>query len=168
MANSLNSREHAGVPWAAVATQLVAAGYLQLVEWVDLFPWNDLSNGNAQERLDIVLLVSQLAVAAFFYRRWLVAMCMGWAAYAGWLYLQVVSWWQPYLLGGRSVGPNWYFARTYKFVPQIGERPAPDADHIVLQLLLLAVLVTGAVAILRRVREPRAPAAAPAAPEPSR
>jgi hypothetical protein len=167
MSDTLNSQEHAGAPWAAVATQLVAAGYLQLVEWVDLFPWNDLSKGNAQERLDVILLVAQLVVAACFYRRWLVAMCIGWVAYAGWLYLQVVSWWKPYLLVGRSVGPNWYFARTYKFLPQIGERPTPDADHIVLQLLLLAVLITGAVAIVRQVRG-RAAATALAAPEASR
>jgi hypothetical protein len=153
MADTLNAQEHPEVPWAAVAAQLVAAAYLQWVEWVDLFPWNDLSKGNAQERLDVVLLVAQLSVAACFYRRWLTAMCVGWAAYAGWLYLQVVSWWKPYLLGGRTVGPNWYFARTYKFLPQIGERPTPDADHIVLQVLLVAVLITGAVAILRRFRE---------------
>ena len=60
-------------------------------------------------------------------------MITGWLAYAVWLYLEVASWWRPYLFGGRSVGPNWYFAKTYKFLPQIDQRPTPDADHIVLQ-----------------------------------
>ncbi len=141
---------------AAAVCQLVAAGYLQLVEWVDLFPWNDLSKGNQQERLDIAILAYQLLVGFWFARQRLGLMCVGWAAYAVWLYLQIVSWWRPYLFGTWAVGPNWYFAKTYKFLPQIGERPTPDADHIVLQLLLVAVLVTGAIAIWRLIAERKA------------
>ena len=131
----------------AVVCQLLAAAYLQLVEWVDLFPWNDLSKGNQQEVLDVVLLGSQALVAFWFARRWLVLMVVGWAAYAYWLYLQIVSWWQPYLFGGRTVGPHWYFARTLKILPAIEGRPTPDANHMLLQLLLVAVLVSGAMAI---------------------
>jgi hypothetical protein len=131
----------------AVVCQLVAAGYLQLVEWVDLFPWNDLSKGNGQEMLDVVLLAVQLLIAFWYYRQWLWLMCLGWMSYAVWLYLQWVGWWQPYLFGGRVVGPNWYFAKTYKFLPQIDQRPTPDADHVVLQLCLVAVLFSGGAAI---------------------
>lgn len=141
---------------ATVALQLACTAYLQLVEWVDLFPWNDLSKGNMQERLDVVLLVLQLAIALCFWRRWLWPMGAGWLAYAGWLGLQIDSWWRPYLLGGRTVGPGWYFARTYKFLPPIDARPTPDANHIVLQCLLVAVLVSGAVAIYRVRRAARA------------
>jgi hypothetical protein len=143
----------------AVVIQILAAAYLQLVEWVDLFPWNDLSKGNAQEKLDIAILACQALVAFWYVRQRLSLMIIGWLAYTVWLYLQVDSWWRPYLLGGRTVGPNWYFAKTYKFLPQIGERPTPDADHIVLQFLLLAVLISSAIAIwkalhVRRARQP--------------
>jgi hypothetical protein len=131
----------------AVVCQLLAGAYLQLVEWVDLFPWNDLAKGNQQEVLDVVLLASQALVAFWFARRWLALMVVGWAAYAWWLYLQIVSWWQPYLFGGRTVGPHWYFARTLKILPAIEGRPTPDANHMLLQLLLVAVLVSGAMAI---------------------
>jgi|GEM_PF-2756901 len=55
----------------AVASQLTAAAYLQAVEWIDLFPWNDLSKGNMQERLDVVLLLSQLFIALAYARHWL-------------------------------------------------------------------------------------------------
>ena len=134
---------------AAVGSQLVAAGYLQLVEWVDLFPWNDLSIGNGQEKLDIAILTAQALVAFWFARRRLSLMIVGWMAYAVWLYLQIDSWWRPYLSGNRVVGPSWYFAKTYKFLPQIDARPTPDADHVVLQLLLVVVLITGGVAIWR-------------------
>ncbi len=133
----------------AIVSQLSAAGYLQLVEWVDLFPWNDLSKGNQQEVMDVALLAGQALIAFWFVRQRLLLMCLGWASYAFWMYLQIVSWWRPYLFGNRVVGPNWYFAKTYKFLPQIDQRPTPDADHVVLQILLLGVLVTGAIAIWR-------------------
>jgi hypothetical protein len=139
----------------AVASQMIAAAYLQAVEWIDLFPWNDLAKGNMQERLDVMLLLSQLFVALTYARRWLWWMIAGWVAYAVWLYLQIESWWVPYLWGGRSVGPNWYFARTFKFLPAIGDRPTPDANHFVLQLLIIAVLATSALAIWQQVRARR-------------
>jgi hypothetical protein len=126
----------------AVAAQLFCAAYLQLIEWVPVFPWNDLAHGNAQEGLDILLAVLQLAIAfGFLYRRqW--AMVLGIAGYLGWFCLQLDSWWRPYLLGGRTVGPNWYFAHTYKFLPVIDHRPTPDAAHVVLQITLLLVIIT--------------------------
>jgi hypothetical protein len=137
---------------AAVATQLVCAVYLQFIEWVPVFPWNDLAHGNGQEQLDMILAVVQLAIAFGFWMSSRVAMGLGLASYAAWMYLQIDSWWRPYLFGGRKVGPHWYFARTYKFLPQIDSRPTPDAAHVVLQILLLAVLITGAVACYRAIR----------------
>jgi hypothetical protein len=131
----------------AVICQIAAAAYLQIVEWIDLFPWNDIAKGNAQEKLDVFLLVSQALIALWFFRQRLWLMLLGWLSYAFWFYLQIIGWWWPYLFGGRTVGPNWYFARTFKFLPQIDARPTPDADHVVLQMLLLAVLITGAIAI---------------------
>jgi hypothetical protein len=133
----------------AVGAQLLCAVYLQFIEWVPVFPWNDLSHGNGQERLDFVLAVCQLAVAVGFWLCRRAAMGLGLAVYGSWMYLQIDSWWRPYVLGGRKVGPNWYFAKTYKFLPIIDSRPTPDAAHIVLQVLLLLVLVTGCLALWR-------------------
>ena len=128
---------------AAVVMQLLCAAYLQFIEWVPVFPWNDLSNGNAQEVLDLVLAIAQIAFAISFARGWRWPMAAGLAGYVAWFLLQLDSWWRPYLLGGRTVGPKWYFAKTYKFLPQIDHRPTPDAAHVVLQILLLLVIITG-------------------------
>lgn len=127
----------------AVVAQLVATAYLQIVEWVPLFPWNDIRRGNGQEMLDIAMLAPQLLLVLAFVRRSRAGMIAGLVAYAGWLVLQIESWWVPYLFGTRTVGPRWWFADTYKFLPQIDARPTPDANHIVLQFILVAVLVTG-------------------------
>ncbi|MGD9720203.1 MAG: hypothetical protein AB7O59_07780 [Pirellulales bacterium] len=157
----MSSRAWHPATWAAVASQLAATVYLQIVEWIDLFPWNNVAQGNQQELLDVVLLVAQLLIASWFVRQRLWLMCAGWLSYAIWLYLQFDSWWKPYLLGGRTVGPNWYFAHTYKFLPQIGDRPTPDANHVMLQLLLVAVLICGGLAIWQRATATRAAKAAP-------
>jgi hypothetical protein len=131
----------------AVAAQLLCAAYLQLIEWAPLFPWNDLSHGNGQETLDFILAGVQLAIALGFWLCSRLEMGLGLAAYSVWMYLQIDSWWRPYLFGSRKVGPNWYFARTYKFLPMIDSRPTPDAAHVVLQLTLVLVLETGVLAL---------------------
>jgi quinol-cytochrome oxidoreductase complex cytochrome b subunit len=133
----------------ALAAQLLCVGYLQFIEWVPVFPWNDLSHGNGQETLDLALAVVQLAILLGFWFCNRIAMGLGLAAYAVWMYLQLDSWWRPYLFGGRTVGPHWYFARTYKFLPTIDSRPTPDAAHVVLQLILCLVLITGVAALHR-------------------
>jgi hypothetical protein len=127
----------------AVIAQLLCAVYLQFIEWVSVFPWNDLTHGNGQEGLDAILAIFQLGLAAGFAWRRVLAMMIGLLSYLAWFILQLDSWWRPYLLGGRTVGLNWYFARTWKFLPMIDDRPTPDAAHVVLQLSLLLVLITG-------------------------
>jgi hypothetical protein len=151
-----------------VAFQLACAAYLQLIEWAPLFPWNDLRHGNKQETLDIVLLILQVGVAVSFAlrRRWIMA--AGLAGYAAWFVLQLESWWRPYLFGGRTVGPGWYFARTYKILPKIGDRPTPDAAHMLLQLFLVLVLLSGGWALwkaksVKRIVE-EGPRTGPSAP----
>ena len=135
---------------AAVVWQLVTAAYLQAVEWIPMYPWNDLSKGNMQETMDFGILAAQLLIGYWFIRGRPGLMCTGWTAYGIWFFMQVDNWWKPYLFGGRTVGPNWYFAHTYKFLPQVGDRPTPDANHIVLQLLLVGVLLSSGVAIWRK------------------
>ncbi|HEX4071140.1 MAG TPA: hypothetical protein VHX68_08220 [Planctomycetaceae bacterium] len=136
----------------AVAAQVLCAAYLQFIEWVPVLPWNDLSHGNGQETLDVILAVVQLAVALGFWFQSRVVMGLGLIAYSHWMYLQLDSWWRPYLFRGYKVGPHWYFARTYKFLPAIDSRPTPDAAHVVLQLTLVLVLVTGVAALYQVLR----------------
>jgi hypothetical protein len=149
----------------AVASQLLCACYLQFIEWIPLFPWNNLAYGNKQEVLDGVLAILQLAFAIGFayHKRWVMAPAL--VGYGVWLALQVYSWWLPYLFGGRKVGPNWLFARTHKFLPAIGDRPTPDAAHVVLQSTLVLVIITGIAAWRatgRDANEQRTPSTHPA------
>jgi hypothetical protein len=49
---------------AAAVSVALLGGYLQLVEWVDLLPWNDIRRGNGQESLDLVLAAGTVTAAA--------------------------------------------------------------------------------------------------------
>ena len=125
---------------AAIA-QLVLLAYLELVEWVDLFPWNDVRGGNGQPALDLALGVVFAATAAgtFLEKRvWTRAA----AILTGvWLLLQIYSWWVPYL---RGASPLWeriwrvHFAQTVQVLPSSGNHLPPDACHLLLQILIAA------------------------------
>jgi hypothetical protein len=107
--------------------------------------------------MDVILVVLQLAFATAFYFRRRLSMLVGLIGYIAWFAVQIDSWWRPYLFGGRTVGPNWYFARNYKFLPEIDHRPTPDAAHVVLQIALLVAVVTAAFAwhaVRRRTKLP--------------
>ena len=65
--------------------QIILLFYLQAVEWIEFPPWNDLSRGNGQERLDIALAVIQLFLIAGSVKRfkWILALASGF--YGVWL-----------------------------------------------------------------------------------
>jgi hypothetical protein len=72
-----------------------------------------------------------------------------------WLLLQIRQWWIPYLLGPTALHRDlaWYYqhgyAETVKVLPPIGDRPTPDLQHLVLQLLSLLVVVAATIACYR-------------------
>jgi hypothetical protein len=137
---------------SAVTTQALLALYLQVVEWIPLGRWNNIANGNGQESTDIILAVLQIAILAFFWRRWRWAMVAGAGLYCFWLYLEVKSLWMPYVRGASPSTMRFYghwFANTYKILPPIDGHPVPDAEHTVILLLLLAVLYCCVVEICR-------------------
>ena len=135
---------------AALAAQAVLAAYLQIVEWVDLFPWNDLRGGNEQRPLDVAIGVAQVAliVGSALGPRWVFLVAVG--VYAVWLALQAQGWWKPYFRGASARGVTWYdahFRETTKLLPRRRvDHPPPDANHLVLQLLIVATLALCAAA----------------------
>ena len=67
------------------------------------------------------------------------------AALVVWAALQVTTWWSPYVWGAsegwRTVYDRW-FARTVQWLPSDGVHLPPDANHLVLQGLILVALAT--------------------------
>jgi hypothetical protein len=92
-------------------------------------------------------------LAFAFSVRWL--MVVGTVHSYVWLALQIRQWWIPYLFGPTHLHRDfqWYVAqgydRTIKILPAVEDRPAPDAQHLVLQALSLVVAIAATVAVLR-------------------
>lgn len=139
----------------SVVSQAILLGYLGIIEWVNLYPWNDIRRGNGQEVLDIVLGVVMLACIAATARRLRTGVIVASVVYLAWLGLQITTFWIPYVNGA---SPRWQrihaanFAQTVQWLPTSGTHLPPDASHFVLQLLLVVALVTTVVAAARLKR----------------
>jgi hypothetical protein len=144
-----------GNPNRAAAVAVFAVGvYLQIVEWIDLFPWNDVRSGNGQELLDIILAGATLllVITLWFGGRW--AAVLSSIAIIVWAWLQLSTWWIPYWLGAsdgwKRVHSNW-FSETIQILPRTENQLPPDANHLVLHVLILVALVSSIRAVFVRV-----------------
>jgi hypothetical protein len=157
---------HVQHAWALV-WQVTLAAYMQLISWIPLGRWNyqpccpagwtQLERGTLTLADALEVLAFVLPLVIFWYaqrRHWRWAIGIALSGYAVWLTLQVASWWVPYVFGASA---NWAavydraFAQSMQILPRWGPHLPPDAMHLVLQILLVAVLWTG-IPTLRRSR----------------
>jgi hypothetical protein len=149
---------------SAVIAQAVLLVYLEVIEWIDLFPWNDVRRGNGQAILDVALGAFMLLALAATWRRWWPGMAAAVLGYVVWLGLQITTFWIPYAVGA---SPQWQrihaanFSQTIQWLPRWDTHLPPDASHFVLQLILVVALGAHVVATWR-VLESRRRAQAPA------
>ena len=137
---------------ASLLIQGTLFAYYQIIEWVNLFPWNDIRRGNGQATLDLIVaaVLGIFIVAAWRRLRWVMAVGVG--LYGLWAWLQIDSWWVPYF---RGASPAWkrtydrFFGETIKFLPSDSIHLPPDACHILLQVLILAALITSVLAVFQ-------------------
>jgi hypothetical protein len=144
---------------AALVLQVLLLAYWLAMEVLDLFPWNDLQS--RPETFDLrhaiaVNALQQLAYMGLFALGIRLIGLISAIGYGAYLALQLWTWWPPYLFGADEAWQARYaesFARTLKVLPSPGNHLAPDAQHLVLQLLTLAVLVAtaGSVAKMRHL-----------------
>jgi len=140
---------------AAIALLMLGV-YLEGMEWVDLYPWNNIRGGNGQETLDYIIAGVVIALAAWLWRGGRVPALVSAALTAAWTWLQISTWWLPYIEGA---SPGWkrvyvkWFANCVQILPASPNHLPPDANHIVLQLLALgtfALSVHAAIGEFRR------------------
>ena len=141
------------------------AGYLWLIAWIPRGNWNrqreplllaSLLNGKGLDAADLGMLAFVTAPAFLFCWAW--RRCAVWPGVAAlvidaaWLYMQIQSWWRPYVFG-TNVRWQLDYAQgpTTKLLPSFGNHVAPDAMHLVIHILLVAAMITGVIA-LRRIK----------------
>jgi hypothetical protein len=146
-ANNASSRVYRR---AAIAVFVLGA-YLQIVEWVDLFPWNNVRNGNGQETLDIVLCASMLIIVLLLWRGWRIAAVVATASLLAWAWLQLTTWWLPYFRGASQGWARTYehwFSETISWMPRDANHLPPDANHLVLHILIVVAMAMCLLAAL--------------------
>ncbi|MEQ4306072.1 hypothetical protein ABNF97_32590 [Plantactinospora sp. B6F1] len=156
----------------AVIAPLVWLGWLVLIDWVPMYPLNDLPGISAGDRAlaaaanyPVPLLI---AGAVALGRRWshLVAVVLSLLCLGG----HLASWWLPYLAGATPAQRaefQEYYADTLRFLPTAGHDVVIDLQHTVVGLLTLVMLAACVVVTMRAwPRHPSAdvPAAAVARP----
>ncbi len=149
----------------SLAAQFLLAVYFQMINWFSLGLWNyqpgsipmfsSISSGKIQWG-DVGILCAFLLPFLLFIiayrRRWNWLMWTGVVGYSVWLYLQVQTWWVPYLFGASQHWQEIYhrvFAHSTKILPSFGNHLAPDAMHLTIQLLLIVIVVYSIVGLIQ-------------------
>ncbi len=140
---------------AALVLQILLLAYWLATEVVHLFPWNDIASRPGDYDLGWSVAVNALQMLAymalFVFGSRPLAMVSA-AGYGIYLALQLWIWWEPYIIGASSDWQARYaesFSRTLKLLPADGTHLAPDAQHLVLQVLTLVTLIATARAVSR-------------------
>ena len=152
------------MPWlrASLVLQIFLALYFEMVAWFPLGAWNDqpgkrliqsAAEGHAIAAIvfSALFLLPVLIFAIAFWKRLFWLMWFGLIGYCVWAFLQVQSWWIPWLFGAdsRARANQGALTRTYKFFPQSLQHPAPDAMHFTLDVLLFVACVTLLIGLLQ-------------------
>ena len=136
-----------------ITTSLGAYLYILITEWVNLFPWNDVSASTASQKLSGSLVnatfFALLIIAFLFDMLWLRLLAVGFLV--AWLGIHFAWWWVPYFWGTSEAHLEQYarlFARTYTFLPARGANPIPTAQYVTMQILTLINLIVATVALV--------------------
>ncbi|MGH6871937.1 MAG: hypothetical protein ACREHE_10570 [Rhizomicrobium sp.] len=138
------------------AAALLALGiYLEAMEWIDLYPWNNIRGGNGQETLDYVIAGVVIALVAWLWRGGRIPALLALAFATFWSWLQLTTWWIPYIEGA---SPQWqriyakWFAGCTQILPATPGHLPPDANHVVLDVLVAIAFVTAVHAAIAAFR----------------
>jgi len=117
-----------------------------------------LLQGQRIESSDVAMLAFISLPAVLFWlaykRRWFWAGIAALSVDAVWLWMQIQSWWIPYVFG-TSIKWQLDYAKgpTTKVLPSFSNHVAPDGMHFAIHILLVAALTTGVIALQQLRRE---------------
>jgi len=133
-----------------LAAQILLLAYFELCVLLPMGAWNDQPGMHAGFSLGMLILplaigFGQLLLLFGSIREIRTLLWIGLSADILWLASHVVGLWVPYIRGATPQYAAMYervFSRTTKLLPNYGNHIAPDAMHIVLDVLLLSTIVT--------------------------
>jgi hypothetical protein len=143
----VNSTTHYG---AAITAQVVLLAYFELCVLIPLGRWNDQPGNNLPFSSGKIILGAtvggaQLLLLIGTVWRLKPLLCFGLVGDTVWLLLHIYSLWVPYVLGASPQYARMYarvWGHTTKLLPNFGNHLAPDAMHVFIDALVIAVIVT--------------------------
>ncbi|MDE1986862.1 MAG: hypothetical protein KGJ53_00575 [Alphaproteobacteria bacterium] len=97
--------------YAAIGV-LALGVYIEAMEWIDLYPWNNIRGGNGQEMLDYIIAGVVVALAAWLWRGGRIPALVSAALTGAWTWLQISTWWLPYIEGATPITSCFNFWRS--------------------------------------------------------
>lgn len=134
---------------AAITAQVALLVYFELCILIPLGRWNDqpgmsaLSSGNIV--MGTAIGAAQLLLLIGTVRRIKLLLWIGLLGDTLWLLLHIKSLWVPYVFGASPQYAHMYgrvWGNTTKLLPNFGGHLAPDAMHILIDVLVAAVIAT--------------------------
>jgi hypothetical protein len=130
---------------AVFAISLVV--YLVVTDWVDLAPWNNVDDLPLRQKvlISVTNYTPLLFIAFAVLQQSLVLGILAAIVAAIDLAMHVAYWWVPYLRGAsvaQKAERTRLFGGTTSFLPHIGDHPIPNAQHVIVGALMLAMSVT--------------------------
>jgi hypothetical protein len=143
------------VNYAFIAATLAVAlaAYLLVTDWIDLAPWNNVEDAPVRQKLLISLAnyTPLLFIAFAVAQPNRILVCLALLAGVIDLLMHVAYWWLPYLRGAtaeHNMEHARMFGGTATFLPAIGDHPIPNAQHVVVGALMLAMVATSVAAAI--------------------
>jgi hypothetical protein len=139
--------------FVAATLAVALAAYLFLTDWINLAPWNNIEDMPVRQKL----LISLANYTPLFFIAFAIAqpsrILVGLALLVGLidLAMHIAYWWLPYLRGATAEHNREHarmFGGTTTFLPAIGNNPIPNAQHVVVGALMLAMVATSVAAAI--------------------
>ncbi len=135
--------------WTATATiaPLTLVFYFFIVDWINLFPWNNVSAMTLQEKLLNSLANSMplLFVSVAFLKHDRELMLGALVIVLLYVILHIISRWIPYFFGASEEQCQEHqrmFGKTITILPPIKNNPIPNVGHMIAGIYILILLVS--------------------------
>jgi hypothetical protein len=140
--------------WTVTATiaPLTLLFYLFIVDWINLFPWNNVSALSLQEKLlnSLANYMPLIFVSVAFLKHDRGLMLGALIIVLLYVILHIISRWIPYFFGASEEQCKEYqriFGKTITILPPIKNNPIPNVGHMIAGIYLVVLLISTGNAI---------------------
>jgi hypothetical protein len=125
----------------SIVVPAVLAVYLLITDFVDLYPFNDVSKHTGQVRKwELLNYILPVVAAVYSWSGNVEAEIFAFIISSLYLAGNLYSWWVPYFFGrpkAQAAKLKKQFGRTIKILPPIKDHPIPNLEHLPVGIFIL-------------------------------